>query len=244
MMPDAPKAALSPAIRVLIVDDHPIMRGGLRKLLELEADLQVVAEAGTGEEAIALTQSLTPDVLLLDVNLPTLNGFEVTARLKALRSRTAVIILTAYDEHEQMIYAMRVGVAAYCPKNIEPDRLFEVIRLVASGRFVIEGSTYTESGVRTWLELNSESAHLRDGEDRPASLSRREMEILRCVTRGLHNKAIAQELGISHQTVRNHITSILTKLNVRGRTQAAVYALTHGWVRAEEFNPPLETESD
>ncbi|GAB4546553.1 MAG: response regulator transcription factor [Anaerolineae bacterium] len=244
MMPDAPKAALSPAIRVLIVDDHPIMRGGLRKLLELEADLQVVAEAGTGEEAITLTQSLMPDVLLLDVNLPALNGFEVTARLKALRARTAVIILTAYDEREQMVYAMRAGAAAYCPKNIEPDRLFEVIRLVAGGRFVIEDATYNESGIRAWLELNAESAPSADGEERPASLSRREMEILRCVTRGLHNKAIAQELGISHQTVRNHVTSILTKLNVRGRTQAAVYALTRGWVRVEEFNPPLETEND
>jgi DNA-binding NarL/FixJ family response regulator len=235
--------ASSRPIALLIVDDHPLMRGGLRKLLELEADMQVVAEAGNGEDALQLAQRLQPDVVLLDINLPTLNGLEVTARLKTLHRHIAVVLLTAHDQSEQILYAMRAGASAYCTKGVEADRLFAIIREVARGNYVIGDRVYTPEALRAWLEAQRESVLGDDGE-RLQPLSPREMEILRCVTRGLHNKAIAQELGISHQTVRNHITSILTKLNVRGRTQAAIYALKHGWVRADEFNPPLENENE
>jgi DNA-binding NarL/FixJ family response regulator len=112
---------------------------------------------------------------------------------------------------------------------------------------VIGGKVYTERGAKEWLDQEAEKlggAYHPDDTERFVPLSKREMEILRCVTRGMHNKAIALELGISHQTVRNHITSILTKLNVRGRTQAAVYALKHGWVRAEDYRPPAESDDE
>lgn len=236
----------SPAskITVLIVDDHALMRGGLRKLMELEPDIAVVAEAATGEDALEKTRELQPDVVLLDINLPNLNGLQVAARLKSERSRTAVVLLTAYNESEQLVHAMRAGASAYCPKDIEPDRLFEIIRQAARGGYSIGDRVYTERGVQEWLNHEAEVRHQPGDTDRLTLLSPREMEILRCVTRGMHNKAIALELGISHQTVRNHITSILNKLNVRGRTQAAVYALKHGWVRAEEYRPIIESDDE
>lgn len=240
---DRSASAASRPIALLIVDDHPLMRGGLRKLIELEADMKVVAEAGNGEDALQLAQRLQPDVVLLDINLPTLNGLEVTARLKAIHRHIAVVLLTAHDQSEQVLYAMQAGASAYCTKGVEAERLFRIIREVAQGNYVIGERIYTPQALQTWLEAQRHSLW-GDESDRHAPLSPREMEILRCVTRGLHNKAIAQELGISHQTVRNHITSILTKLNVRGRTQAAVYALKRGWVRADEFNPPLENENE
>ncbi|MFQ3536800.1 MAG: response regulator transcription factor [Aggregatilineales bacterium] len=240
---EKPADPASRPITLLIVDDHPLMRGGLRKLIELEADMKVVAEAGNGEDALQLAEHLQPDVVLLDINLPTLNGLEVTARLKALHRHIAVVMLTAHDQAEQMLYAMQVGASAYCTKGVEAERLFRIIRAVACGNYVIGERIYTPQAMHLWLAAQREGSSGEESE-RHLPLSPREMEVLRCVTRGLHNKAIAQELGISHQTVRNHITSILTKLNVRGRTQAAVYALKRGWVRAEEFNPPPENEND
>lgn len=238
---DTLTGAASRSIALLIVDDHPLMRGGLRKLIELEPDMQVVAEAGNGEEALHLAQRLQPNVVLLDINLPMLNGLEVTRRLKAIHRHIAVVLLTAHDQAEQVFYAMQAGASAYCTKSVEADHLFKVIREVARGNYVVDGHVYTPQALQAWLEAQRANMLGEEGETH-VLLSPREMEILRCVTRGLHNKAIAQELGISHQTVRNHITSILTKLNVRGRTQAAVYAIRRGWVRAEEFNPPLENE--
>ncbi|MCE7949078.1 MAG: DNA-binding response regulator [Chloroflexi bacterium CFX4] len=167
---------------------------------------------------------------------------------RSLPSRPTVpvlagVLLTAHDQAEQVLYAMQAGASAYCTKGVEAERLFMVIREVARGNYVIGNRLYTPHAMQAWLDAQRESGWL-DESERHVPLSPREMEILRCVTRGLHNKAIAQELGISHQTVRNHITSILTKLNVRGRTQAAVYALKRGWVRADEFNPPLENENE
>lgn len=242
-MEDKQTVAPDRKIALLVVDDHPLMRGGLRKLLELEADMIVLAEAGNGEDALRLAHDLQPDVVLLDINLPTLNGLEVTSRLKTAHRHMAVVLLTAHDQAEQVLYAMQAGASAYCTKGVEAERLFMVIREVARGNYVIGNRLYTPHAMQAWLDAQRESVWL-DESERHVPLSPREMEILRCVTRGLHNKAIAQELGISHQTVRNHITSILTKLNVRGRTQAAVYALKRGWVRADEFNPPLENENE
>jgi DNA-binding NarL/FixJ family response regulator len=225
-------------INVLIVDDHPIMREGLRKLLEAEPDLVVIAEAGTGQQALDMARDTQPDVVLLDINLPNLNGIQVTSRLKADRNRIAVVLLTAYDDEEQVLHAMRAGASAYCPKDIEPERLMGVIRQVAQGNFMIAGKVYNERGVQEWLNSRVEALsgpYVVDSSEHFVPLSPREMEILRCVTRGLSNKEIASELGISHQTVKNHMTSILDKLNVEDRTQAAVYALQRGWVRISDY---------
>ena len=232
-------------INVLIVDDHPIMREGLRKLLQEEPDIMVVAEAGTGQQALDIARDLQPDVVLLDINLPNLNGIQVTSKLKAERTGIAVILLTAYDDEEQVLHAMRAGASAYCPKDIEPERLMNVIRQVARGNYMIAGKVYNERGVQDWLNSKVEALsgpYMVDNGEHFVPLSPREMQILRCVTRGLSNKEIASELGISHQTVKNHMTSILDKLNVDDRTQAAVYALQRGWVRISDYKRPTEND--
>jgi DNA-binding NarL/FixJ family response regulator len=234
-------------ITVLIVDDHPIFREGVRKMLEMEDDFLVLAEASTGPQALDMARQMRPDVALLDINLPQLNGLQVTARLKAEGNNAAVVLLTAYDDAEQIVHAMRAGASAYCTKELDTESLLEVIRQVARGNFVVGGKVYTERGLHEWLEGKVEALagpNVLDSGEHFGPLSPREMEILRCVTRGLSNKEIAQELGISHQTVKNHITSILDKLNLEGRsrTQAAVYALQRGWVRAQDYRPPAEEE--
>ncbi len=217
----------SRSIALLIVGDQPLMRSSLRKLLELEAGMQVVAEAGNGEEALQLAQQLQPDVALLDVNLPTLNGLEVTARLKTIQRHIAIVLLTARDQAGQVLYAMRAGASAYCTKGVETGRLFSIIREVVRGNYAIGERVYTPEALRAWLEAQRDRVSGGEGE-RLQPLSPRGTKILRCMTRSLHNKAIAQELGLSCCPRHNHATSVLTKLNARGRAQAAIYALQHG----------------
>jgi two-component system response regulator DegU len=232
------KPAHDPAGRItlVLVDDHPVFRQGLRNVLATEDDIEVVAEGSSGEEALDLVQRFQPRVLVLDINLPGINGLQVTSRLKSEHSPTAIVLLTAYDDMEQVLHAMRSGGAAYCPKDIEPDKLIDVIRQVAHGYYVVEKKVFDQEELRTWLNAGVEAVtgpYMVDPNDHFVPLSPREMEILQFVTQGKSNQEIAVSLGISHQTVKNHMTSILKKLNVRDRTQAAVYALRRGWVRAD-----------
>ncbi len=223
-------------ITLVIVDDHPVFRQGLCNIFATEEDIEVLAEASSGEEALLLVHDLRPDVLLLDINLPGINGLQVASRLKADQVSTAVVLLTAYDDMEQVLHAMRSGGAAYCPKDIEPEKLVDVVRAVMRGNYVVAGRTFTAAELREWLDAGVGAVtgpYMVDPNEHFIPLSAREMEILQHVTRGKSNKEIAQLLGISHQTVKNHMTSILKKLDVRDRTQAAVYALRRGWVRAQ-----------
>mgnify|MGYP001359694304 FL=1 len=225
---------VSEPIRVALIDDHPVFRQGLRNLLASEDDIVVVGEGASGEEALALVTAERPDVLVLDINLPGINGLQVATRLKAEHLDTAVVFLTAYDDVEQVLHAMRSGGSAYCPKDIEPERLVETIREVAQGHFVVGEHTFDGETLQAWLDAGVEAAtgpYMIDPGEYFVPLSPREMEILQFVTHGKSNKEIAQSLAISHQTVKNHMTSILKKLDVRDRTQAAVYALRRGWVR-------------
>jgi len=224
------------SIRLLIIDDHPVFRQGLRDIFDVEDDIEVVAEGNSGELALQLVHRLQPDVLLLDINLPGINGLQVTSRLKSEHSTTAIVLLTAYDDMEQVLHAMRSGGAAYCPKDVEPEPLVEVVRNVARGYYVVGHQMFDQDGLQAWLDAGVEAVtgpYMVDPGEHFIPLSPREMEILRYVTQGKSNKEIAQLLGISHQTVKNHMTSILKKLDVRDRTQAAVYALRRGWVRTE-----------
>ncbi|MEP7286585.1 MAG: response regulator transcription factor [Chloroflexota bacterium] len=234
---------ISELINIVIVDDHPLIREGLHKLLGSETDIVVLAEAANGLQALTTIREVQPDVVLLDINLPDMNGIQVTSKLKSEWRHMAIVLLTAYDDDEQILHAMRAGASAYCPKEIEPDRLMNVIRQVARGNFVIGGKVYNERGVQEWINNKMEALagpYVVDNGEHFIPLSPREMEILRCVTRGLSNKQIASELGISQQTVKNHMTSILDKMNVEDRTQAAVYALQRGWVRLVDAHRPLE----
>lgn len=223
-------------IKLLIVDDHPVFRQGLRDVLETDPRIQVVGEAADGEIAIELAYQLSPDVILMDINLPTINGLQVTRKIRGQLPHINIIMITGYDDAEQVFHALRSGASAYCPKDITPEALLRTIFAVHEGMYVVGEKTMTHDEVVEWVDtrIGRLATNIAaDGEDLFVPLSPREMEILEYVTRGLSNKEIAYKLGISHQTVKNHMTAILRKLRVDDRTQAAVYALRRGWVRLE-----------
>lgn len=223
-------------ITIIVVDDHPLFQQGVADTLSLEPDFQVIGQASSGEEALEIMRDLHPMIAVIDVNLPGLNGQQVTRQVLIEKFPTRVVLLTAYDDAEQKIHAMRVGAAAYCTKDVAPEQLVDTIRIVSAGGFVIGGQEYDSSGVERWLETQTEGAtrSYSDPGEPFQPLSSREMEVLAFVTGGMSNKEIATTLGISHQTVKNHVTAILRKLGVEDRTQAAIYALRRGWVRLHQ----------
>jgi DNA-binding NarL/FixJ family response regulator len=225
-------------IRIMIVDDHPLFRDGLQRALELEDDMQVVGFCDNGADAPRAIMSHQPDVVLLDVNMPGMNGLQVTRALRADDVEVGVVILTAHHDNEQILHAMRTGASAYCEKNIASQTLMRIVRAVAAGNYVVNEAIMDEKQMESWLaeRIEEETTHTGffDSEGHFIPLSQREMEILEYVTKGLINKEIARLLGISQQTVKNHMTSILKKLNVSDRTQAAVMALRRGWVRIDK----------
>ena len=226
-----------PKIRLMIVDDHPLFRGGLRRVLEMEDDLDIVAEAADGLLALEKAREIKPKVVLMDINLPGMNGLQVTRELTAVRSEMAVIVLTAYHDDEQMLHALRAGASAYFPKDVDPQVLIRAVHEAAKSNYVVNDEILAKPQVATWLLSQFEQMAVT-GDESPEytfqPLSTREMEILKCITRGQSNKEIAKLLGISRQTVKNHMTSILRKLAVNDRTQAAVYALRRGWIRLQD----------
>ncbi len=223
------------AIKVMLVDDHPLFRQGLRDIIEMDAKLDVVAEAADGKHAIQLAYQTQPDVILMDINLPTINGLQVTRKIKAGLPNVQVITITGYDDAQQVLHALRAGASAYCPKDIMPETLVSNIHAVFDGYYVVGEQRMNYDELVLWLEqkLGIADPLNSNGDDSFVPLSPREMEILEHVTLGLSNKEIAFQLGISHQTVKNHMTAILRKLRVDDRTQAAVYALSNGWVRLD-----------
>ena len=225
-------------IKLYIVDDHPVFRQGLRDVLETDPQFEVVGEAATGETALEQIPDLEPDVVLMDINLPDIMGLQVTRQLKSRLPEVKIVVITGYDDAEQVFHAIRAGASAYCAKDTSPEALISLIYAVRDGYYVVNDRHMTHDEVVKWVEekVGRISGLISDIEDSFVPLSPREMEILEHVTHGKSNKEIAYELGISHQTVKNHMTAILRKLRVDDRTQAAVYALSRGWVRLE--NPP------
>jgi len=223
-------------IKVLIVDDHPVFRDGLRNVLNTADGLVVVGEAQDGAEALQAAETFQPDVIIMDINIPVLNGMQATREIKNSHPDIKVIMLTAYDDDEQIYHAIRTGASAYYPKDISPESLVRTIHHVSQGKYVVGEQLMGEREIEKWLANASErfGGLLADVDEKFRPLSPRETEILKLITRGLSNKEIAYTLGISHQTVKNHMTSILRKLDVEDRTQAAVYALRRGWVRLQD----------
>ncbi len=206
--------------RVLIVDDHPVVRIGLRGLLEQAPDLQVVGEAANGVEAVAKALQLKPDVVLMDLRMPEMDGVEATRAIKAQAPEVAVLVLTTYDTDADILRAVEAGAQGYLLKDASPRELYEAIRAAARGE--------TALAPRVATRLMS---HLRQPQPKP--LTEREREILTLVARGWSNKEIARHLHIGTATVKSHLLHIYEKLGVSDRTAAVTEALKRGWIFLE-----------
>jgi NarL family two-component system response regulator LiaR len=202
------------AISVLIADDHPVVRRGLRTFLELQDDMRVAGEAADGREAVAEVERLLPDVVLMDLVMPGVDGIEAIRRIRALSPSTKVIVLTSFSEDDKVFPSIKAGAAGYLLKDVEPQELGRAIRSVHAG----EGLLHPTVAARLMRELAGD----RDEAD---TLTDREQEVLRLIARGLSNKAIAAELVVSEKTVKTHVSNILAKLHLADRTQAALYAV-------------------
>jgi two-component system, NarL family, response regulator LiaR len=201
-------------VTVLVADDHPVVRQGLRTFLDLQEGVSVVGEAATGAEAVAMVEELLPDVVLMDLVMPDLDGTEAARRIRDLSPTTKVIVLTSYAEDEKIFPAIKAGAAGYLLKDVEPDEIAEGIRRVHRG----EALLHPKIAARVMREVTKEKA---EGE----VLTARELEVLSGLSRGLSNKAIAEELVVSEKTVKTHVSNILAKLHLADRTQAALYAV-------------------
>lgn len=222
-------------IKLLIVDDHPVFRQGLRDLFETDSRFEIIGEAADGEVALQKTYTQRPDVIVMDINLPTENGLQVTKKIKSRHPKVKVVMITGYDDTEQAIYAFQVGASAYCSKDIPPEALIHTVTEAYAGNYIINNQVMDDTELTAWLKLHMQR-YGKAGGKKFMPLSSREMEVLEMVTNGSNNKDIAATLGISHQTVKNHMTTIMRKLQVNDRTQAAVYAIQHGWIRLENNN--------
>ncbi len=215
-----------PTIRVLVAEDHALVREGTRRILEQHHDIEVVGEAANGTDAVAATVRLKPDVALLDIRMPELNGVEATRQIREQVPATAVLILSAYDDDDYVMSLLEAGASGYLLKTVRSRELVDAVRRVHGGETVLHP------------EIARKVASLwRHGFQPPpdqAQLSDREMDVLRLVCRGLHNKEIAQELSVSVRTVEGHMRGIFHHLGVRSRTEAAVFAASHGWVDGDE----------
>lgn len=205
------------AITVFIGDDHTLVREGTRQILERHEDIRIIGEAGSGDEAVKRVAQLEPDVTILDLRMPGLNGIEATARIRAQQPNARILLLSAYDDDDYVMEALRAGAAGYLLKTVPSGELVEAVRAVSRGESVLQASI-------------SRSLATRWGSGRqPAgqTLTPRERDVLRLLRRGLRNKEIARALGISRRTVEGHLNSIFWKLGVDSRTEAIVYAARH-----------------
>lgn len=212
-------------IKIVIADDHALLRQGIKNVLSLEPDLDVIGEAADGEEALSKIESLKPDILLLDVNMPHMNGLEVTKRLKADKTPVKVIILTIHDDESYVLEVIKSGADGYLLKDIEPGMLVKAIRLVYGGQSFI----YPTLAKRLFGEFSRQEERRVTPQERRNSkeerLTYREVEVLKLIGRGMNNQEIAQELFLSEKTVKNHLTNIFRKISVVDRTQAVLYAI-------------------
>jgi DNA-binding NarL/FixJ family response regulator len=210
------------AIRVLLVDDQALFREGLETLLSVHADIQVVGQASNGQEAVEVAAKVQPDVVLMDVRMPILNGVRATRRLKKALPQCRVIVLTTFDDDEYVFDALRAGAVGYLLKDVPSARLVEAIRAAARGESILEPSVAAKV-IAEFTRVSSmvPSAQM---EQLVEPLSERELEILALIARGASNREIADQLFIAEGTVKNHVTHILGKLDVRDRTQAALKA--------------------
>jgi DNA-binding NarL/FixJ family response regulator len=218
-------------IRILLADDHTVMRQGVRMLLEREPDFEVVAEAGDGEEAVRLTGEYLPDVVLMDVGMPKLSGLEATRQIKANHPATSVLVLTIHDDEEYIIRFLEAGAAGYLMKSAYGEELLQAIRSLRAGDLVLH-PIVGQKLLKRASSRQLKPIKLVDVEQ----LTPRELEVLKLVARGISNQRIAIELGIGVRTVKGHLVNIFAKMEVTTRTEAIINALKRGWIVLEEIS--------
>jgi DNA-binding NarL/FixJ family response regulator len=212
------------AIRVLLCDDQALVRSGFRMILDARPDLEVVGEAEDGAEAVEQVRALDPDVVLMDVRMPNIDGIEATRRIVSSGAKARVLILTTFDPDEYVYEAIRAGASGFLLKDVEPEELVDAIRVVAAGNALL-GSTVTQRLLERFAGASGAAPPSLDG------LTEREVEILRLVAGGLSNAEIAERLVVSETTVKTHVSAVLRKLGVRDRVQAVIAAYESGLIR-------------
>lgn len=211
---------------ILIVDDHEVVRKGLRSYLETLPEFQVVGEAVSGEAAVSLVGELIPDIVLLDLIMPGMDGVEATRRIKQVSPRTHVVVLTSYHEDIHIFPALKAGAIAYILKDMKMDKLAEVLHRAMQGEVTLHPRVAT----RVLQNIRGEND---DGQQVLAELTDRELDVLKLIANGFSNNQIAERLFISENTVKGHVSNILSKLHLADRTQVAVYAWQRGLVQRE-----------
>ena len=209
-------------ISVVIADDHSMIREGLKQLLELEGDIKVIGEAGDGKQCLKKVRELKPDVLLLDINMPELNGLQVLEELKMQKSDVKTLVLTIHNEIEYLLKAVEIGIKGYVLKDSESSILKKAIYQI------YEGDTYIQPSLAPLLRQSlAEKSKVAKSEN---ALTKRELQVLKLLAEGMYNREIGEQLYISEKTVKNHVSSIFKKIGVSDRTQAAVYAIKNNIV--------------
>jgi DNA-binding NarL/FixJ family response regulator len=223
-------------IRVLLVDNHALFRVGMRNILEREQDFVIVGEAADSRGAIDMAIQYSPDIILMDLNLPAPGGIETTQRIKRELQPAGIIVLAVNEDEEALFDSIKAGAAAFILKDVGPEDLVTIIRRVFAGEYLINDKVFAKPAVasRVLKEFRELAVYGQEAAPIFAPLSPREVEILDNIAQGMTNKQVAYALSISEQTVKNHMSSILRKLSVNDRTQAVVYAMRQGWIRMPE----------
>ena len=217
-------------IRVIVTDDHPLLRDAMRNTLVMQEDIEVIGEASDGEEAVKLSSELKPDVVIMDIVMPKLNGIEATKRIREMNPDTAVLILTAYDDDRYVIGLLEAGAAGYLLKSARGQALVDAVRTVNAGESVLHPAIIAKVlkyGVRTRAQVGEYGSR--------EPLSDRELEVLELAARGMSNKDIAKELFLSVRTVKAHLSSIFNKMDVASRTEAIFKGVREGWLTLEDL---------
>jgi NarL family two-component system response regulator LiaR len=213
------------AITVMLIDDHRVVRQGLSDFLEVQADIEIVGEASSGEEGVQLARELLPDVVLMDLVMPGIDGVETTRRIKAVSPSTRVIVLTSFADDDKVFPAIKAGAISYLLKDISPEELAHAIRAAQRNEAVL----HPEVAAKLMQEFSAP----RPNEAPVEQLTPREMDVLRLIAKGKSNKEIADTLIVSEKTIKTHVSNILSKLHLADRTQAAIYALRQRLVPME-----------
>ncbi len=217
-------------INILLAEDHVITREGIRKLLEEEQGISVIGETGNGEDAVRLANELKPDLIIMDINMPKLNGIEATKQIKAINPGIAILILSAYNDDEYVFALLKAGAAGYLLKNVSGDELTEAVRAVCKGEPVLDPTI-----ARKVINYFTTPGEIQTAEKPSKQLSIRETAIIKLAATGMTNKDIAHKLNLSNRTIEGHMRTIFNKLGVGSRTEAVLYGLQKGWFTLEEL---------